>query len=244
MLFIAFSRSALGILFVMRTLHVFRERALVPPPKIDAIGLIALILISLIGFFDAGASVVGTIGVSVATLAPLALAIAGERRRITAFAARVPLFLDHWILNMRLGASVNAARAAALRAESAPVQALLAPVFEGAPGDRRRHLILSPPVLRELEMVSRTSHAALERLETVRAHVRESAEFRRKSGQAVRQSAIQSAVMLIMLVALSIFTVHRYGWSFSGDFVTAAAALSTLGTVLMARLARKGRWIL
>ena len=48
--------------------------------------------------------------------------------------------------------------------------------------------------------------------------------------------------MLVMLVALSIFTIHRYGWSRSGDFVTAAAAISLLGTLLMARLTRKKRW--
>ena len=47
---IDFSRSLLGILFVMRTLHVFRGRALAAPAQINSVGLIALIGISLIGF--------------------------------------------------------------------------------------------------------------------------------------------------------------------------------------------------
>ena len=239
---IDFLSALLGILFVMRTLHVFRGRTLVGVFTINAIGLTALIGISLIGFFRFDATFARPPLILLITgSAPLAL-IACERRRLTALRARVPLFVDKWILNLRLGASLTGARARALHDEDPHVQRLLRPVFESGTLERRRHLLLSPAVLREFEQLTRATHAGLERLETLRSHLRDESEFRRKSGQAVRQAAIQSVVMLIMLIALSIFTIHRYGWSRSGDLVTIAATLSLLGTVLMSRLTRKSRW--
>nr|HNH44545.1 hypothetical protein [Agitococcus sp.] len=83
--------------------------------------------------------------------------------------------------------------------ESEDLQALLRPIFETRGGDRGTHPILTTNIRRELENISLEQHSALPRLENLRQIIRKTADFRRKSGQAVRQTAIQSAFMLILL---------------------------------------------
>lgn len=239
---IASALSVIGILFVVRTLSVFRARALVPDVAVNSLGVMLLACFGLVSFFAPFESFGRALCASVVAIASPFILFTLERRRITAFKARVPLFLDRWILNLRLGASVTAARDQALRDEDADVRALLRPVFDARIGECRSHLFLPPAVLRELDHVGRAAHSALERLEAVRAGIRETAEFRRKSGHAVRQAAIQSSIMVVMLIALSVFTIRRYGWAQSGGFVTAAAMLSLIGAALMVHLSRKTKW--
>ena len=225
---------------------MFRARALVAPFALNAVGIITLVCFSLMLFF-APIAMLGRASLSVVfALGAPVIFYSLERRRITAFKARVPLFIDQWILNLRLGASVIAARDQALRDEDADVRALLRPLFDARmderADDRRSHLFLPPSLLRELDHVGRASHSALERLEGVRSGLRAVAEFRRKSGQAVRQAAIQSVTMVFMLIALSIYTIHRYGWTRSGTYVTSSAMLTLIGAVLMVHLSRKTTW--
>ena len=128
--------------------------------------------------------------------------------------SEIPLFLDRWILNLRLGSALSLAREMALREHSRnSARALAAPYSRAQCAARAEsHLLLPPRTLDELERIHKEPHAALMRLENLRHWLRKSSEFRRKSGQATRQTAIQSAVMVCLLFALIGFTVHRYGW--------------------------------
>jgi hypothetical protein len=167
-----------------------------------------------------------------------------ERREIDGLKNEIPLFLDRWILNLRLGSAASAARESALREHSTAFQTLLRPVFnvQKANFSRPHHAILPPAFLHEIENLQREPHSALARLENLRQLLRKSAEFRRRSGQAVRQTAIQSAVMLILLFALIVFSLGRYGWQRCGDLILASLALSMAGVLLMFALSRKTKW--
>src|SRR5262249_32882328 len=158
-----------------------------------------------------------------------------ERREIDVLKSEIAVFLDRWILNLRLGSALPVARESALREHSNAFQSLMRPVFTTRSGviARDRHALLNPSVMRELEKLHAHPHSALPRLENLRQLLRKSAEFRRKSGQAVRQTAIQSTVMMILLFALMIFTLKRYGWKQSGDLILLSLGLASLGVVTM-----------
>jgi Flp pilus assembly protein TadB len=242
MTLVAFAFLISGIVFVMRTLHVFRERGLISEPIVTKIGIAWLALMNCAPFV-LRAHPIGRISLQVALALMLVVVFfLLERQRLADFRTRIPIFLDRWILNLRLGVSVNAARDAALREECENFQALLRPIFETRGGDRDRHLLLAANMRREFEQISLSQHSSLARLENLRQILRKTTEFRRKSGQAGRQTAIQSSVMLVLVFAMAIYTVQRYGWTQSGGFITGSALLNVLGVLLMMHLARKSKW--
>lgn len=238
---VLFAQSLIGILFVLRTLSVFRARGVIRESVVTNSGTIFVVLLCLVPLsvsripHAAAAS-------ALIVIFTFVFCFTLERKLITGTRERVPLFLDAWILEMNLGHSLSAARDAALRAECERFQALMRPVFEAREGERKTHPLLAASVLRELEQIGSSRHGQLARLEVLRARLRQGAEFRRKSGQAVRQTAIQSVTMLVLLLAMAIYTVNRYGWKETGDLVTSSVLLSTLGVGVMVRLARKSRW--
>lgn len=241
---ILYAQLVFGILFEIRTLQLFRARALINTPTVTKIGTIFVCTSLCISFFGAKhgflASILlfGTVFFTTITL------FVFERRQIDGLKSEVPVFLDRWILNLRLGHALPTARETALLAHSESFKTLLRPMFalQTNRAIRRGHLLFAPNVLDELERIQFEPHSALARLENLRQMFRKASEFRRKSGQATRQTYIQCVVMLVLLFALTLFTLHRYGWSRSFDLVLGAVSLSLLGVVAMYWLARKTKW--
>jgi hypothetical protein len=241
---ILYVQLVFGILFVIRTLQLFRARALLSTSVVTKTGTAFVFACLLIGFF-------GTQNVFLSAgmlLLSVFLAVSAlfllERREIDVLKSEIALFLDRWILNLRLGSALASARESALGEHSIAFQSLMRPVFsaQNASSARDRHVLLSAPVMRELEKMQSEPHSATARLENLRHLLRKSADFRRKSGQAVRQTAIQSAVMMILLFALMLYTLHRYGWKRSGDLILISGGLASMGAVTMYALSRKTRW--
>ncbi|MGE0527274.1 MAG: hypothetical protein AB7G93_22235 [Bdellovibrionales bacterium] len=243
---IFFALLVFGTLFVMRTLRIFNNRTLIRETMLTKIGTLTLSLEWISLFFTSHVPWIQGFTVVLVSITLVLVLCTCERREIDAHKSRVPFFLDRWILNMRLGQSVNAARDAALKSESEAFIALVKPCFDT---QRTRslhtaHPLFSANAMRELEELAHSPHCALERLENLRRVWRKSADFRRRSGQSLHQAAIQSAVMLVLLFALSTFAVHRYGWVRVADLVLGSALLSFTGVWLMIRMARKTRWTL
>jgi hypothetical protein len=241
---ILYLQSVVGILFVIRTLQIFRARALLSTSLVTKTGTAFVSMCVMASFFGAQhpflASALILSTVFFATLALFLL----ERREIDGLRAEIPLFLDRWILNLRLGNALASAREAALNEHSNAFQTLMRPVFalQKQHTRRQRHLLVHISVLQELEQLQLEPHSALSRLENLRALLRKLSDFRRKSGQALRQTAIQSSVMTILHFALVIFTLRRYGWKQAGDLVSLSLALSLSGVLIMILLARKTKW--
>lgn len=241
---ILYSQLMFGNLFVIRTLQIFQERALLNTTTLTKIGTTSACASALICFFCAHNAILASGLTVTAIFFAIACLFFCERRQIDAFKSEIAPFLDRWILNLRLGSALPSARESALLEQTDGFQNLLRPLFSArnTPPSKRQHLLFTAPVLSELERLQKEPHAALARLENLRSMLRHSSEFRRKSGQAVRQTQIQSSVMLLLLFALTFFTLYRYGWKRTSDIVLGAVGLSILGVVSMHYLARKSQW--
>jgi hypothetical protein len=241
---ILYSQLLFGNLFAIRTLHIFHSRALLSVKMLTKIGTAFVCASALTSFYAAqNAFLCSCLIVSGLFILIISLFVC-ERRQIDALKSEVPLFLDRWILNLRLGLALPTAREAALHEQSEGFQILMRPLFatRSVPGQKRRHLLFAAAALQELESLHGEAHSALARLENLRALLRKTSEFRRKSGQATRQSYIQATVMLLLLIALTLFTLYRYGWKQASDLITGAILLSAMGLVTMHFMARKTKW--
>ena len=242
MALILFAISVFGNLSALRILIHFRSRALISSQHLTKIGTGSCVIIICALFFCARDLISAVIAVMCALSVIFFSLWFIERRQIDALKREVPGFLDRWILNMKLGSSLSAARTAALQESHTRVRSLIEPLFMSQAPPSRVHLILDEKVLPELLELSHSPHSALARLENAREWMRKSDEFRRKSGQAVRQTTIQALVLLILLFALAVFTVQRHGWRRNSDLIKASFVLSGLGIFTMRHLAGKRRW--
>lgn len=239
---ILFAISMFGNMSVLRLLRIFRERALISHDHLTKIGTAACALVNLVVFqfakniFLLGTGVCGSLTVIYLTLALL------ERRQIDTLKRELPHFLDRWIMNMKLGNAVSSARDTALLSSPARVRALLLPLFTTTQTPAQSHLLLDARMIKELTEAAQIPHSALHRLENLREMWRKADIFRRKSGQAVMQTAIQGWVLLFLTLALAVFTVRRYGWSRTSDLILCSFLLSGSGFLVMRRLARKTKW--
>lgn len=234
--------SMFGNLSALRLLRKFRVHALISTKILAKIGTFALVAMNSAIFFfahDASMALIVICALIIALHLTLWLL---ERRQIDGMKREIPAFLDRWILNMKLGNAVNAARDAALTEMDARNRTLLHPLFVSASVKSADHLILDAKIRQELVRLAQHPHSALARLENLRAMMRKSEQFRRKSGQAVRQTAIQSAVLLILLLCLAVFTIYTRGWHENSDFIIVSLLLSMIGLLCMHLLARKTRW--
>lgn len=231
-----------GCAFVMRMSRAFRDRGVIHESRVTKIGTALLVVVCFAQFSLSARPVAHALVNAFIVVSGLLIFVYVEQLGIRDLRARIPLLLDRWILNMRLGNSVSAARDAALREEDDRVQSLMRPLFDTRAAGRPEHLLLSASVRFELENIGASAAAPLARLVTLRRAIRNASEFRRKSGQATRQTAVQAFVMLVLLLAMAVFTIHRYGWSRTGDLVTISTLLSLIGVLAMFRLAKKTRW--
>lgn len=234
--------SMFGNLSVLRLLRIFRSRALISTNALTKIGTFAFTSMNCAIFFIAHDFVTALLTSTATVGVVYSMLLMFERRQIDGLKKEIPSFLDRWILNMKLGNSLSSARDAALRELDARTNSLLQPLFLSAQTESRNHLILDARILREVTLLSQLPHSALQRLENLRQMMRKADEFRRKSGQATRQTAIQSSVLLILLLCLAIFTIHTRGWHENSDFIIISLLLSALGVGCMRILARKTKW--
>ncbi len=242
MAIILFAISLFGIMSALRMLIHFRSRALISSQHLTKIGTGSCALIIGVLFFCARDLICASFALMCVLFVMFFALWFFERRQIDALKKEVPGFLDRWILNMKLGKALSAARTAALQDLNARARSLLEPLFVSQNIPHCVHLILDEKVLPELLELNHSPHSALARLENAREWMRKSDDFRRKSGQAVRQTTIQAVVLLLLLIALAVFTVQRHGWRRNSDLVLASFVLSGLGIFTMRHLARKRRW--
>ncbi len=242
MALILFAISLFGIMSALRMCAHFRNRGVISSQHLTKIGTGSCALIICAGFLLAHDTIsLITIQFLILTSLGISLAII-ERRAIKNLKQEVPAFLDRWILNMKLGNAVSAARSEALRELSRRSQTLIEPLFLSQDREGKSHLILEEKLLHEMLEASFAAHSSLARLENVREWMRKSEDFRRKSGQALRQTTIQAVVLLILLIALAVFTVRKHGWRRNSDLVIGSFVLSGLGIFTMQHFARKKRW--
>lgn len=235
--------SVFGILFVIRTLQIFRTRALISPKALTKIGTIAICGVLIADFSSFQWPTEALFLLFIAFLTPLPLLMFLERTRLQRMKIRVPVFLDRWIMNLKLGAASTPARDRSMASQSEDFQALMRPLFTSAKRfENATHPLLPLFCARELCRIQNEPHLALARLENLREVLRKSDDFRRKSGQATRQTAIQSVVMLLLYAALLIFTIARGGWRANSDLVLWSVLFTAIGVISMTFLAQKTRW--
>ena len=239
---ILFSQLMIGNVFVIRILRKFRERSLVSEDSLTKIGTLTLTIISSIGFFPPSRLSFSFSLVAICISAMLLALFSLQRRQIDALKSNFPLFLDRWILNAKLGSSISSARERALIEESVVSQRLLRAFFNSTRAECEKHAFLDDHVALELKEIGAQTHQAIARLENLRLHLRRTSDFRRKSGQALLQSRIQMITIGVLVLALQVYDVRRYGWSRVGDFILLSLALSAIGIVVMNILASKRRW--
>lgn len=234
--------SVFGNLSALRLLRKFRVHALISAKILAKIGTFALVAMNFAIFLSVNDARTAFILVCALIIALQLVLLLFERRQIDGMKREIPAFLDRWILNMKLGNAVNSSRDAALLELDARNRTLLQPVFATTSQIYSDHLILDAKIRHELVKLAQHPHSALARLENLRVMMRKSEQFRRKSGQAIRQTAIQSSVLLILLVSLAIFTVYTRGWHENSDLIIISILLSLIGLACMFAIARKTRW--
>ncbi len=241
MAFVFFAQTMFGILIAIRILRKFRDRSLISTTCLTKIGTAFALLTSFLPFPSPRLSFF------VVIFALIALKIflnQLEMRRIETLLAHFPRFLDHWLLGLRVGQAPSvASESALLRSESA-FQSLVRPLLynNGASVEARRHLFLRERILLELHLAQTQGHNTVARLESLREFLRRESDFRRKSGQALRQASIQSTVMLALHFALCAFVIHRSGWGRSADLIVTATALTLAGMLVLRLVARRIKW--
>lgn len=248
MSFTLFAQTMFGNLIAIRILRKFRDRSLISTRCLTKIGTAFALITSSIAFCVAFSQPTRTrLSFFVVIFAIIALKIFLHRlesRRIETLLAHFPRFLDHWILNLRVGLSAKSAAEEALRGSEGAFQVLVRPLLQASdlPIRGRGHLFLRERILLELRLVQNQPHNTVSRLEALRDFLQRESDFRRKSGQALRQAAIQSAVMLALHFALCAFVIARSGWDRSGDLILIATILTFLGAFLLRWLARRIKW--
>lgn len=242
---ILYMQLVLGNLFVVRTLAVLRKRSLISTSAVTKTGILYVSATSCVVLFGERRAVFCLSMIVVLMVSTLISLLVWEKHQLNRLKGEFPLFLDRWILNLRLGLALSSARERALQHHSHRFQLFLQPLF--ATQDRpakgfRRHQLLDDHVVADLERMAQEPHCALARLECLRELLRKTDDFRRKSGQATRQTCVQCVVLIALLIALGIFTVRRYGFTQSFDFIAASALLSSAGMIAMVLLAKKRKW--
>lgn len=239
---ILFPISLIGVLSALRITRFFIDRAVIPTKSVTKTGTLIISVMSSAQVLSANNLLLSVFECVLGSCATFLLLWWHERRIIDALKQRFPVFLDQWILNMRLGASLLTARNQALQQSPSDFKALLEPFLFSSSKVPTQHLVLSQNILCAIQKLQSTPYASLERLERLREYVRKSEQFRRKSGQALRQSQIQSLVLVTLHFALSIFTWWQYGWIRNSDLIISSAILAGVSLLWQRQLTKGVKW--
>jgi hypothetical protein len=238
---ILFSQTMFGNVVAIRILRRFRHRSLISTTSLMKIGT------AFASIMSSGASVLfffrerEPLMFIIMSLVVLQLTLKfKERRKIECLHAQFAPFLDRWLLNLRTGHAAASARESALNSSSEQFRASLAPLFDADP--RGGHLFLTRREVQELRSAQSEPHSTVGRLQNLRDGHRRTAAFRRKSGQALRQAAIQSAVLTLMHAALCIFVTARGDAASNFDLIFWSSLLTFSGVLTLRLMARRIRW--
>ncbi len=236
---ILFTVLVIGQMLVIRTQIKISERALISVTTLTKIGTAVLTFNFMIAF---------ALGPTVATISILTISVLHwaslrllELQKLRLIESLFPNFLDRWILNLRLGMSESYSRESALEEMDPHFAKLIRTLFLNGK-TTHDHVLFDSMIKKELKNIATKPHSALNRLENLRSILKKSADFRRRSGQAIRQARIQAVGMVILLLAISFVALRRFGWNKVGDLIGLAVALSCCGGLAMNFLARKRKW--
>lgn len=239
-----FVSSMFGIVFVIRILGFFRHRNLISENFLTKIGTIFVLVQICLAIFNHSTPVLVFICHSFSVLALWLVLFLIERRQIDGLRQQMAPFLDRWLLNMKMGMSVTRAAENALLRSSIYFSRAMQAVFESnAPiSPHFRHFFLEFSVLQTLISIYRSNSNAYTRLSLLRSDVRESENFRHKSGRAVIQTRTQAIVMLFLQIAISIYVARSYGFIKNSDFILGGGGLAVSSFWLMRIFAKRIRW--
>lgn len=97
-------------------------------------------------------------------------------------------------------------------------------------------------VIREFRIVDQQPHAALKRLQTLRERIQCENEFRRKSGQVLKQIRAQSILLSGLYVAVLIFVCRQFGAVHNARLILASLALFISGLAWIWLGGRSWKW--
>ena len=241
-------QTMFGNLIVIRILRRFRDRSLISATSLTKIGTAFAALMSFGTFWLSSHAQFLFLALIVCAVVLQVLLKVRENRRIEILVDRFPQFLDRWLLNLRTGSANTSARDRALMSSDDQFRALIKPLFDAASATEQRaqagstHLFLTSHIIHELRAIHAQSHNTVPRLQNLRKSLARESDFRRKSGQALRQSSIQSAVLALMHLALCIFTAFRCGIWACFDLIVISTLLTFAGLLILRLLARRIRW--
>ncbi len=97
-------------------------------------------------------------------------------------------------------------------------------------------------IVTEFRIADREAHAALRRMQTFRARIRCEDDFRRKSGQILRQIRAQSLLLAGLYFAVLIFVVKRFGFQKNSTCIAFSLFLFACGLTWIWTGGRKIKW--
>ncbi len=248
MTLLLFAQSMFGNMIVIRILLRFRDRSLISTTSLTKIGTAFAALMCFGAIFLLSHAQFLLLALIVSAVVLQLLLKVRENRRIEILVARFPQFLDRWLLNLRTGCANTSARDRALSACDDQFRALIKPLFDAVSTNEHTartdsaHLFLTAHIVHELRAIHSQSHNTVPRLQNLRRYLARESDFRRKSGQALRQASIQSSVLVLMHLALSMFTALRCGIWACADLIALSTLLTIAGVLILRLLARRIRW--
>lgn len=97
-------------------------------------------------------------------------------------------------------------------------------------------------IVRELRFADQNPHAAIKRLQTLRMRIKIAEDFRRRSGQALKQVRAQSFLMSGLFLAVVIFVVINFGFHRNQNLILIAFALFAVGLIWIHHGGKKLKW--
>lgn len=97
-------------------------------------------------------------------------------------------------------------------------------------------------VVRELRFADQNPHSAIKRLQTLRMRIKIAEDFRRRSGQALKQVRAQSILMSGLFLAVVIFVIANFGFSRHQHLILIAVTLFCCGLFWIHHGGKKLKW--
>lgn len=167
-------------------------------------------------------------------------------RREKLFHSEFRMFLDRVILQMKSGFAFRHAMQIALEPCDAFVQQKIRKIIEmisfssRTPAQNWNSQLQE--ILGEFQEVDRQSHRALHKLESYREKLFIVDDFRRKSGQAVRQARVQSILMAVLYLALLIYVLLNFSIDENSAIIFISVTFFVTGIFWIHFKQRKSKW--
>ena len=104
------------------------------------------------------------------------------------------------------------------------------------------HSRLLDLIVREMRIADQNPHSAIKRLQTLRMRIKIEEDFRRRSGQALKQVRAQSILMTGLFLAVVSFVVLNFGFSRNQHLILTALTLFACGIFWIHQGGKKLKW--